>query len=83
MVSAGGALAAALLVFGVIVPLDRSVAHVHERVGRKQADLLWMRGVAASMSLRWAQRSGRRPRSRSPMNPATWWNTMRATGPPG
>ncbi|TLY80545.1 MAG: type II secretion system protein M [Gammaproteobacteria bacterium] len=50
MVSAGGALAAALLVFGVIVPLDRSVAHVHERVGRKQADLVWMRGVAPELA---------------------------------
>src|SRR5205807_7405973 len=50
MVMAGGALAAALLIFGIIVPLDRSVAHVHERVGRKQADLVWMRGVAPELA---------------------------------
>jgi general secretion pathway protein M len=39
----GGALAVVLLIFGVIVPLDRSVSQAHERLTRKQADLVWMR----------------------------------------
>jgi general secretion pathway protein M len=50
MVKIGGALAVALLVFGVILPLDRSVSHAHERIGKKQADLVWMRGVAPELA---------------------------------
>jgi len=42
----GGSLAVLLLVFGVIVPLDSSVSHAHQRLGKKQADLVWMRAVA-------------------------------------
>lgn len=45
MLKIGGALAILLLIFGVIVPLDSSVSHAHQRLGKKQADLLWMRGV--------------------------------------
>jgi type II secretory pathway component PulM len=45
MLKIGGALAVLLLVFGVIVPLDSSVSHAHQRLGKKQADLVWMRGV--------------------------------------
>ena len=41
----GGACIALLLVFGVILPLDRSVARTHARIVAKQADLAWMRGV--------------------------------------
>src|SRR2546429_9114967 len=46
----GLALAAAILVFGVLIPLDRSVAHAHERLARKRADLTWMRGVAPELA---------------------------------
>jgi general secretion pathway protein M len=50
MVMIGGALAAVLLIFGVLVPLDRSVSHAHARIGQKQADLAWMRGVAPELA---------------------------------
>src|SRR5437764_14093801 len=46
----GLALAAAILVFGVLIPLDRSVAHAHERLARKRADLTWMQGVAPELA---------------------------------
>src|SRR5256885_16618863 len=46
----GLALAAAILIFGVLIPLDRSVAHAHERLARKRADLSWMQGVAPELA---------------------------------
>jgi general secretion pathway protein M len=46
----GLALAAAIVVFGVVIPLDRSVAHAHERLARKHADLTWMQGVAPELA---------------------------------
>jgi general secretion pathway protein M len=49
MVVIGGVCATLLLVFGVIVPLDRSVAHEHARIAAKQADLVWMRAVAPEL----------------------------------
>jgi type II secretory pathway component PulM len=50
MVMLGGAIAAVLLVVAVILPLDRSVTKAHERVGRKQSDLAWMRSVGPSLA---------------------------------
>jgi len=42
-----GAVAAVLIViFGVLLPLDSSVSKARARITQKQADLLWMRGVA-------------------------------------
>ena len=50
-VLAVGALAGAvLLVLGVVVPLDRSVAHAHQRLMRKRADLEWMQRVAPELA---------------------------------
>jgi general secretion pathway protein M len=49
MVIIGGICIALLLVFGVILPLDRSVAKAHARVLAKQADLAWMRGVTPEL----------------------------------
>src|SRR2546430_14837671 len=46
----GLALAAAILIFGVLIPLDRSVAHAHERLARKRADLSWMQSVAPELA---------------------------------
>jgi general secretion pathway protein M len=46
MLKIGGVLVVLFLIFGVIVPLDSSVSHAHQRLGKKQADLLWMRGIA-------------------------------------
>jgi type II secretory pathway component PulM len=45
----GGTCVALLLVFGVILPLDRSVAKAHARVVAKQADLAWMRAVTPEL----------------------------------
>src|SRR6202035_854744 len=44
------ALAAASLIFGVLIPLDRSVAHAHDRLAHKRADLTWMQGVAPELA---------------------------------
>jgi type II secretory pathway component PulM len=45
----GGVLAVLILVFGVILPLDRTVARTRARVLSKQADLAWMRGVTPEL----------------------------------
>jgi type II secretory pathway component PulM len=50
MVLIGGGVAAVLLLLGIILPLDRSVSRAHDRVGHKQADLAWMRGVAPQLA---------------------------------
>jgi len=42
----GAVLSACLLLFGVLLPLERKVASARERVAAKQADLVWMRSVA-------------------------------------
>jgi general secretion pathway protein M len=49
MVIIGGTCIGLLLIFGVIVPLDRSVAKAHVRVLTKQADLAWMRAVTPEL----------------------------------
>lgn len=50
-VLAVGALAAVLIfVFGVLLPLDRSVARAHARLAQKRADLVWMQGVAGEIA---------------------------------
>jgi general secretion pathway protein M len=36
----------AILIFGVLLPLDSSVAKARTRISQKQADLVWMKGVA-------------------------------------
>ena len=47
----GGAVAAVLLlVFGILLPLNRSVTHAHERLAKKNADLSWMQSVAPEIA---------------------------------
>jgi general secretion pathway protein M len=46
LVKIGAAAAALILIFGVLLPLDSSVSKAHERVNKKQADLVWMKNVA-------------------------------------
>jgi general secretion pathway protein M len=46
----GGIAAVLLLLLGVVLPLDRSVARAQDRIGRKQADLAWMRTVGPELS---------------------------------
>jgi general secretion pathway protein M len=50
MVLVGGVCLALLRVFGVIVPLERSVAHARVRLAAKQADLAWMRAVTPELA---------------------------------
>lgn len=50
IVQVGAALVPLLLVFGVLLPLDRSVAQTHERLVKKRNDLAWMQGVAPELA---------------------------------
>jgi type II secretory pathway component PulM len=45
----GGVCIVLLLLFGIILPLDRNVARTQVRVLSKQADLAWMRGVTPEL----------------------------------
>jgi len=54
----GGVIAVLLLIFGVIVPLDRSVSHAHKRIDQKREDLAWMRNVAPELAATGPIRSG-------------------------
>jgi type II secretory pathway component PulM len=46
LVKFGGIGAVLILIFGVLIPLDGSVAKARARITQKQADLVWMRNVA-------------------------------------
>ena len=50
MVIFGGVATAALLIFGVLVPLDSSVTKAQERIGKKQSDLVWMQSVGPELA---------------------------------
>jgi len=50
MVLIGGAVAVVLLIVGVLFPLDHSVSLTQDRIGKKQADLAWMKGVAPELA---------------------------------
>ena len=50
IVHVGAVLAAVLFVFGVLLPLDRGVAQLHERLAKKRNDLAWMQGVAPELA---------------------------------
>jgi type II secretory pathway component PulM len=46
-----GSLAAlALLIFGILIPLDRSVARERSKLTQKRADLAWMQSVAPELA---------------------------------
>lgn len=49
LVIIGAALAALVIVFGVVLPLDRGVAHAEQRLAKKHADLAWMQSVAPEL----------------------------------
>jgi general secretion pathway protein M len=54
-----GAIGAVLiLIFGVLMPLDSSVSKARARVTQKQADLVWMRGVAPFLAQSQPMRQG-------------------------
>jgi type II secretory pathway component PulM len=46
LVKLGGIAAVLIIIFGVLLPLDSSVTKARARITQKQADLVWMRGVA-------------------------------------
>jgi len=46
----GGVIAAILLVFAIILPLDHSVSRLHDQVTQKQSDLVWMRNAAPEIA---------------------------------
>ena len=49
--AAGGAVVVLLLViFGIFVPLDTSVARANTRIRHKESDLAWMRSVAPQLA---------------------------------
>lgn len=50
MVLFGGIAAVALLIFGILLPLNSSVSKAQERVGKKQADLVWMQSVGPELA---------------------------------
>lgn len=46
----GGVAAALIFIFGLVLPLDRSVTREHARLLQKRADLAWMQGVAPEIA---------------------------------
>jgi general secretion pathway protein M len=50
IVSAGAILVLVLLVFGLLLPLDRSVAQAHARLLKKRTDLEWMQGAVPELA---------------------------------
>jgi general secretion pathway protein M len=44
-----GVVAALVLVFGILIPLDRSVTHAQQRLAKKHADLSWMQSVTPEL----------------------------------
>jgi general secretion pathway protein M len=50
MVLICGGIAVLVLIFGILLPLDRSVAQARARISQKQADLNWMRGVEPELA---------------------------------
>ena len=50
MVLAGAAIAALIVIAGILIPLDRSVAQAQQRIARKHADLSWMQSVAPELA---------------------------------
>ncbi len=50
MVLFGGVAAVALLIFGILLPLNSSVSKAQARVGKKQADLVWMQSVGPELA---------------------------------
>ena len=51
MVIFGAVALIAILIFGLLIPLDRSVAHTQQRLAKKRADLSWMQTVAPQIAL--------------------------------
>ncbi len=51
LVKYGGIALVAVLIFGVLMPLDSSVSKARTRIVKKQQDLVWMKSVAPVLAL--------------------------------
>jgi len=51
MLLLGAIAVAAILIFGMLIPLDRSVSHAQQRLAKKRTDLSWMQSVAPQIAL--------------------------------
>ena len=51
MLLIGAVALVAILIFGMLIPLDRSVAHTQQRLAKKRADLSWMQTVAPQIAM--------------------------------
>ena len=51
MLLIGAVALVAILIFGMLIPLDRSVAHTQQRLAKKRADLTWMQSVAPQIAV--------------------------------
>src|ERR1700724_1165141 len=51
LVKFGGIGVVLILIFGVLIPLDSSVAKARARITQKQADLVWMKNVAPVLAV--------------------------------
>ena len=58
LVKYGGIAAVVVLIFGVLLPLDSSVAKARSRITQKQTDLVWMRGAAPVLAQSGPARQG-------------------------
>jgi len=50
LVIGGAAVLLAIIIFGILVPLDRSVSHTKQRLARKAADLVWMQDAVPELA---------------------------------
>ncbi len=50
MVVIGTVIAVLVLLFGIVLPLDRSVAKARQRIVQKTSDLAWMRSVTPELA---------------------------------
>ena len=50
MLLIGGAALLLIVIFGILVPLDRSVSHAQQRLAKKRVDLAWMQSVAPELA---------------------------------
>ena len=51
MLLIGAVALVAILIFGMLIPLDRSVAHTQQRLAKTRADLSWMQSVAPQIAM--------------------------------
>ena len=58
LVKFGGIGVVLILIFGVLIPLDSSVAKTRARITQKQADLVWMKNVAPVLAASGPVRTG-------------------------